>query len=605
MGLAGYSPSGMSAAQPSAGRKYSRGPKPAGPGWIPQGERSLLSIHADMNRFSESDRVLAILRAAARREPNSRLLAHTQSVDLLLEASSRHGLDHVLLDWLRLAVAEREHPALGALQERNRRAANFHLRVLGALRTALDSLMGTMAVVVLKGPVLAALGGTRSVRTYGDLDLLIAPASYLDALEALEGIGATLFPYGGWRGAFETRHAQLPLLLPLGVGLDLHWHLCSEPGVRNSFSVDSADRLLSRAGRLELGIGAIPVLDPHDMVIHTAAHAGWSGGDRLGWLVDVDATIGRVDLDLDWDVIVRRAQAWKLDHVVRDVLRRTAHEIGTAIPAEVLRPRHLTPMAFVLEKLDAGAPIQAIGSGYSAARLTRIYLRSTLRSTAWAVGVQAVAAARRRLSPPPPPSTVDGLPGSFTKGADDERWRDSYLGWVVTEGQRCITREQSEFHRWPGRPRSWSDASAQLRSLAIAAPLSLTTRRRLQRVGDLDALLGGLDLAGPSRRRRTIDTTELVRATDRCLRLLRSPDRSCVHRSLVLYAALVRAGDEPTFVSGVRRISTTAGGTLIDGHAWIESSLLPLAVTGNAGSPALYSPSFRHSATQRKRGRTP
>ena len=43
----------------------------------------------------------------------------------------------------------------------------------------------------------------------------------------------------------------------------------------------------------------VPVLGTEDMVLHAAAHAGWSGGERLGWLVDVDSVVRAGGID--WD----------------------------------------------------------------------------------------------------------------------------------------------------------------------------------------------------------------------------------------------------------------------------------------------------------------
>lgn len=383
--------------------------------------------------FDETQ-VLDVLLHALRRDVaiEARVLERLDG-ETLLVASQRHGIDHVVLDWF--ASVCPDHPAVGTLVQRNRTAAAFNLRVLGALRGALGALPADLPVLALKGPVLASFASTTGVRPYGDLDLLVPPDRLSDALDALHAWGATPFPYGSWREAFETEHAQVPMRLPFGVHLDLHWHLCSQPHIRNAFSVDSAQVLLARAERLDLsngvgtGIGDIPVFERHDMLIHTAAHAGWSGGDRFGWLVDVDSVIR--SHEIDWDAVMGRSESWGLASLVADILRRTRRTLLTEIPTDVLRwGGSRRSVSTALRIADRLAPARAVLDDRSIARFARLATRDSLTSTLGVMAARYAQALGRRVGPPnrataPRPPT----------GPDDEQWKEQYLALTARQGQ--------------------------------------------------------------------------------------------------------------------------------------------------------------------------
>ena len=369
------------------------------------------------------DPVLSALTAAARHDADLSALRWVYGLDpdVLLAASRAHGVDHLVLDWITIVAPD--HGSVKVLRRRNDDAARFHLRALAALRGAGRALESAgVRYLAVKGPVLATLAPTASSRAYGDLDLLVAPGQLEVALDALTDTGAALSDSAQWRVLLESEHAQVPMILPVAMPLDLHWDLCSRPHMRRSWTVEGAEALLSRSGSLNTAAGAVPTLDWNDMLIHTAGHAGWSGGDRLGWLVDVDSVVrsGQVD----WDIVVNRTRAWGLDALVGDVLYRTGVLLHTAIPTEVTRALRGGALGSLLRTSDRLFPMTGIYDGQSASRLLRLDARTGLSSTLGVVTRRTVGAVSRRVRS----GGADDL--AEPSESNDENWRRPYLSFA-------------------------------------------------------------------------------------------------------------------------------------------------------------------------------
>lgn len=380
-----------------------------------------------------ADPVFAALVAAGRREIDHGLSLDDVDPAVLVAASGTHGVDHVLLDWLKKSSPG--HGAVAPLQERNRMHARFHYRTLVALRSASSALMAAgVAHVAIKGPILATLSQASPCRAYSDLDLVVEPRSLEAALDVLTEQGAELSAAGGWRHLYATQHAQVPMLLPFGVPLDLHWHLCSRPHMRRSFTVDDAASLIARSMSLETATCDVTTLGWDDMLVHTAAHAGWSGGDRLGWFVDVDSVVRSGSIH--WDTVVARARAWGLEALVGDVLRRSRELLETPIPAEVPDALRGGAMGTLLRTTERLRPMSALRYDRSARRMLHLDLRSGLSRTVVAVTFRAATATARRarqrsLSP------VDAIE---LRRADDEKWREQYVSFAMTEVASTVPR---------------------------------------------------------------------------------------------------------------------------------------------------------------------
>lgn len=374
---------------------------------------------------SPADPVFACLSAAARHDDDRSAFAWVSTVDgaALVTASRSHGVDHVLLDWMKIVAPE--HPAVSILKRRNDEAARFHLRAAVALRDAGSALREAgVQHVAFKGPILAALARSTSCRAYSDLDLMVSPHELELALEVLGRTGAALAPYTGWRNLLETEHAQVPMMLPLAVPLDLHWDLCSRPHMRLSWTVEGAEALIARSVLMDTAAGPATVLEWNDMLLHTAAHAGWSGGDRLGWLVDVDSVVRSGSFD--WDTVVKRARAWGLEPLVGDVFRRARDLLGTPIPSETTHVLRGGAVGSLLRSAERLRPMKTKRSDHSPGRILSLDTRSGLVGTLGALTRRSLGYTVRRARGVPKDRVVE------PRRPDDENWRRPYLSFATT-----------------------------------------------------------------------------------------------------------------------------------------------------------------------------
>ena len=374
------------------------------------------------------DPVFSVLRAAARHDYDSSAYRWVSGLDpvTLTTASGSHGVDHLMLPFMK-AVAP-DHATVPILQKRNNDSARFHLRSLAALRAAGLALTDAgVNHVAFKGPILATLTPSTSSRGYSDLDLMVSPQNLGRAVSVLEGAGASLSPGAGWKRLLKTAHAQVPMVLPLSVPLDLHWHLCSQPHMRRAFTVEPADALIDRSITMDTAAGPARVLGWNDMLVHTASHAGWSGGDRLGWLADVDAVVRSGCVD--WDIVVVTTRAWGLSALVGDILRRTCEALDTPIPVEVISALRGGGLGALLRSTERLIPMTSERNTRSARRMLRMDVRSGMASTLGALTRRTGAAAARRARQ----RSLDPIDVGEPRPADDEDWRQPYFAFALSE----------------------------------------------------------------------------------------------------------------------------------------------------------------------------
>jgi hypothetical protein len=185
---------------------------------------------------------------------------------------------------------------------------------LGELAVALSGLAGRWAAV--KGPVLTErVYGRGDLRSYYDIDLLVHPACFGEALEILEAqVGATLLDRN-WRLIRSTMRGELSLELHGRTPIDLHWHLLNEASLRRRTSWDM-EAVLSRAVVADVGPIRVPVLDPVDSLVHLATHACLSGAHRMIWLKDIERQQARFPVASgDVEARAREAGLWPQVHL--------------------------------------------------------------------------------------------------------------------------------------------------------------------------------------------------------------------------------------------------------------------------------------------------
>lgn len=317
---------------------------------------------------------------------------------LLMRRAGVHGIEALVvralaeahqLDGLPPEVRE------AATQVRIRTAARY-LRLssnLAAIAKTLDTAIGEW--VLMKGPVLAELGyRDHGLRSYVDLDILVSPGSFGQALDALADMGARLLDVN-WKLQFSARRGQATLLFDRGPLIDLHWHPINDGAARSStrFDVEAA---LSRRRRVDFATGAgMPALDSTDNLLTVALHAGLSGGHRLIWAKDLERLIA---LDPpNWEEFVIRAHRGRFAVCVAVMLRRSERLAGAHVPPEVIRHllsgRSWAVGCLAVERL-AGS--QHIGDSRYTGRAFVSSLRDSAYATAKSLVSQTAARVRSR-----------------------------------------------------------------------------------------------------------------------------------------------------------------------------------------------------------------
>lgn len=303
-------------------------------------------------------------------------------VHRLLAAAVHHRVTGFLYVALRdLEGVDSE--VIATLRDRHVAGLGAHMRALADL-SDLARVLGTAGVpwVVFKGPVLAELRyPAPELRRYDDLDILVPPARFRDAVRALESASAELLDHN-WSLIAEEQRGQLHLRLRLGTVIDLHWDLVTRAHTRASLAL-VADELHDRAQPARLGGVAVRIFDPVDAVLHLCIHAGISGGDRLLWLKDIERSLALGQLD--WDVLVRRARAWNASLLVGVMLERAQRWLDAAVPVDVTRALLPAGWRTPLAVVDRGWPPGArLAPAAVPAGLTRA-LRAGVPSTAAAL----------------------------------------------------------------------------------------------------------------------------------------------------------------------------------------------------------------------------
>jgi hypothetical protein len=281
--------------------------------------------------------LLAATAAACRPEPDPRVAELTENAS-----------DEVIRDLPELAVAHRVDGCVHAVLERTgrvdasvmsrlevgrRHAASHHLLVRDVL-TRLGSVLDTAGIpwLVFKGPVLSsAVYCEPGMRRYSDVDVLVPPARFADAVAALESAGyrnpITLWSpqvyYRSGAIAFESGR----------ISIDLHWHVMYKYQDRRWYRVDP-EQLFARRRTVDIGGQSCATFDDVDTVFHLALHAAREGCHRLVWLKDIELAIAVGQPDLD--ELVRRSRAAGCAPAIGIALARSKRALGAEVPDHIV-----------------------------------------------------------------------------------------------------------------------------------------------------------------------------------------------------------------------------------------------------------------------------
>lgn len=270
--------------------------------------------------------------------------------------------------------------ALARLESLQAGVLHHHLRALGDL-PLLHEVLGGAGVpwLVVKGPVLAELHGAPDLRAYSDLDLVVPAAAFPDALAGLEGAGARVLARNWWH-RLDVLAGEVPLVLPSGTVVDLHWHLLNDRALRRTFAL-RMPAMLDRGRPVELRGRTVRTLDPVDGLLHLALHTAMSGANRLVWLKDLECVLLAEEPPVA-EVAAGAADAG-LGLVVATMLDRVAATLGTPVPAGLRAGLHGSAVWRLLAALARQLPPpERAGPGGSVDRLVARATRTDLRTSA-------------------------------------------------------------------------------------------------------------------------------------------------------------------------------------------------------------------------------
>jgi hypothetical protein len=204
-----------------------------------------------------------------------------------------------------------------------------------------------LRAIPFKGPVLAQSAyGDLALRSFSDLDLLISPADFARAKQALADIGyhpskpltsavERLWLRTGYERSFDS---------PAGKNLlELQWHL-----LPYFYAVDPRpaqlqfDDLWSRSRRIAIGDGKVsnatsadtanlPCLIPEDSLLALSLHAAKHLWTRLIWVADIAEILRTPNLDLN--VVIKRAHAAGTTRILGLSFWLANNLLGAPVPA--------------------------------------------------------------------------------------------------------------------------------------------------------------------------------------------------------------------------------------------------------------------------------
>ncbi|MCB0884735.1 MAG: nucleotidyltransferase family protein [Propionibacteriaceae bacterium] len=245
-------------------------------------------------------------------------LQQTRLIGPLLAASASGEVE--LPADLEADLVERQHGALlWCIQLESR---------LMEVREAFDS-AGGIEHLVIKGPAIAHLDALDpSVRTFADIDLLVAGRDIDRAVEIIRAGGAGA-PWAERRKGFDRRFAKsVTGTLPDGVEFDLHRTLAD--GVFGHRI--PLDRLFAQPDHLDIGGVRFGALSPTHRLLHSAYHLLLGSPEpALMNLRDLGGYLA--DPTLDPDMVVPEAERWRGGAVLAMAIDLVRERLGIDVPA--------------------------------------------------------------------------------------------------------------------------------------------------------------------------------------------------------------------------------------------------------------------------------
>lgn len=185
--------------------------------------------------------------------------------------------------------------------------------------------------LTFKGPLISRLMARPELRTFNDLDLLVAADRFADAVDVLTETGIVELNRN-WVPYLEHRVGEVPMVCN-GVSVDLHWHVVGLGRDRSGVRFEP-HAMLDRRRMVTMGEKELPTFDAEDQLLHLAVHSALSGASRLDQLRDL-VVVTTADT-VDWDVVVARARSARVARLVGHALDRAHRVLGAPVPASAI-----------------------------------------------------------------------------------------------------------------------------------------------------------------------------------------------------------------------------------------------------------------------------
>jgi len=219
---------------------------------------------------------------------------------ILLETLQGHGRH--IPPWVRWKLeAEVEHVAAG-----NRIILERTAELAAAFANA------RLDMMVLKGAaLLLCLYDQPGGRPMCDVDLLIRPGDAERADHVLRAAGYRRGRPLLTRDFYPRFHYEADYISagPRSIRLDVHVRPFRPLRYRDL--VPEHD-LWDGRRQVPIGTGLIDVPSLENLLIHLAGHAGFHGADRPLWLWDIQKFVTKYHGQIDWELVLRRLNEWRL-----------------------------------------------------------------------------------------------------------------------------------------------------------------------------------------------------------------------------------------------------------------------------------------------------
>lgn len=208
-------------------------------------------------------------------------------------------------------------------------------------------------VIVLKGAHLAEfVYGNIGLRPMADIDLLVRKRDLEVCAGKLGELGYTASTHVDIEASCAAAH-HLPVFeCPGGVRVEIHSCICP-PRIPLKLGLEDA---WARSREVDLAGLRAHVLSPEDLLIHICVHASYQHLFAMGIrpLCDVCEIVNRYERDLNWGVLLERAEAAGVARGVSLTLLLAHELLGAALPEPVLNScRQAAPDLHALEYAGA------------------------------------------------------------------------------------------------------------------------------------------------------------------------------------------------------------------------------------------------------------